>query len=254
MSDDFYIGYLPKSPDAQGRFTRRIVVAALAIIVAVALALTFGHEKLPAANFDFDKIQGFQGTIEASPYPSLVSANDRYLLVAPGKHGAAEQVSSFRGKAVQLQAKRIYRDGRTMLEVIPGSVQVTSPVSPVTIDDVELGNVSLIGEIVDSKCYTGVMNPGSGKVHRDCAARCISGGSPPLFVAKDRNGNTLVYVLAGADGKPLNREVLQRVAEPVRIEGKAARRGNALLLYADPQRITPVPEATIRSWGCQRKN
>jgi hypothetical protein len=29
--------------------------------------------------------------------------------------------------------------------------------------------MTLTGEIVDSKCYLGVMNPGQGKVHRDCA-------------------------------------------------------------------------------------
>lgn len=251
--DDFYIGYLPKSPASQGRFTRSVTVAVFVIITAAALALTFGHGKLPASNFDFDKIQSFQGTIETSPYPSLVSRDDRFLLVAPGKHGAGELIGSFAGKAVQLQAKRIYRDGRTMLEVMPGSVQLTSAAAMKAANDLDLGNISLIGEIVDSKCYTGVMNPGSGKVHRDCAARCISGGIPPLFVVKDKSGNTLVYVLADSDGKPLNRDVLQKVAEPVRIEGRAMRRGSTLLLYADPASITRIPEATIRSWSCPRK-
>ena len=253
MSDnDFYIGYLPKSPNSQGRFTKKVIVATFVVVVALALALIFGHEKLPASNFDFDNIQSFQGTIDASPYPTLVSGGERDLLVAPGKHGAAELIGSFAGKAVQLQAKRIYRDGRTMLEVMPGSVHVTSAAAPPAVSEVDLGNVLLIGEIVDSKCYTGVMNPGSGKVHRDCAARCISGEVPPLFLAKDKNGSTLVYLLAGTDGKPLNKEILQRVAKPVRIEGKAMRRGSTLLLYADPVKITPVPEATIRSWSCAR--
>ena len=32
---------------------------------------------------------------------------------------------------------------------------------------VDFGEVTLAGEIVDSKCYLGVMNPGNGKVHRD---------------------------------------------------------------------------------------
>ena len=44
--------------------------------------------------------------------------------------------------------------------------------------------VMLRGEIVDSKCYLGVMNPGEGTVHRDCAARCLSGGLPPMLVVR----------------------------------------------------------------------
>jgi len=252
VNDDFYIGYLPKSPESQGRFTRRVIALVFAVVVAVALALAFGHEKLPAANFDFDKVQSFQGTIETSPYPTLIlGTGERDLLVAPGKHGADDLIGSFAGKTVQLQAKRIYRDGRTMLEVMPGSVQLTATSAAPTTNDVDLGNVSLVGEIVDSKCYTGVMNPGTGKVHRDCAARCISGGIPPLFFAKDRNGATLLYQLAGADGKPLGKEVLPTVAQPVTIEGKALRRGSALLLYA--VKMAPVAEGTIRSWSCPRR-
>ena len=45
----------------------------------------------------------------------------------------------------------------------------------------DLDTFTLIGEIVDSKRYLGVMNPGNGKVHRDCAVRCLSGGIPPIF-------------------------------------------------------------------------
>ncbi len=95
------------------------------------------------------------------------------------------------------------------------------------------------------------MNPGEGKVHRDCAARCISGGAPPLLAAKDKNGSTVIYVLAAADRKPLGKDFLAVIAQPVTVEGRAARRGSTLLLYAD--KITPVTEETIRGWSCPRK-
>jgi len=251
MSDnDFYIGYLPKSPESQGRFTKRIVIVLILRVIALVSALIFGQERLPAANFEFGTIRHFEGTIEFSPYPTLVATESRYLLAAPGKHGADQLVRDFTGKNVSLDAKRIFRDGRTMLEVMPGSVKnAGGPSSPAPLD-VELGNVSLIGEIVDSKCYTGVMNPGRGKVHRDCAARCISGGIPPLLLAKNAQGEAELYQLAADDGKPLRKEILPMVAQPLTIEGKAFRRGNTLLLYAE--KITPIAEATVRGWSCPR--
>jgi len=249
--NDFYIGYLPKSPESQGRFTKRIVIVLILLVIVVVSALIFGQERLPVANFEFGTIRHFEGTIELSPYPTLASPDRRYLLAAPGKHGADQLVRDFTGKNVSLDAKRIFRDGRTMLEVMPGSVKnAGGPSSPAPLD-VELGNVSLIGEIVDSKCYTGVMNPGRGKVHRDCAARCISGGIPPLFLAKNNKGDAELYELADRDGKPVGKEILPMVAQPVTIEGKAFRRGSTLMLYAE--RFAPVMESTIRGWGCPRR-
>jgi len=248
--NDFYIGYLPKSPESQGRFTKRVAIALLSLAITIVLALCFGQQKLARAEFEFGTIRHFEGTIEFSPYPTLVAPDSRYLLVAPGKHGANELVRELEGKNVSLDGKRISRDGRTMLEVMPGSVKdaagPSSPASP----DVELGDVSLTGEIVDSKCYTGVMNPGNGKVHRDCAARCISGGIPPLLLAKNNKGDSELYQLTSRDGRALSKEVLRLVAQPVTIEGKAFRHGSALQLYAD--KITPVSEATIRGWSCPR--
>jgi len=260
--NDFYIGYLPKSPENQGRFTRRTVVFLALLVIGIVLILTLGQHKLPVANFEFDHVQKFQGTIDASPYPTLIVArpgmaaaggdSSRYLLVAPGKHGADDLLRGFDGKKVALDAKLIYRDGQTMLEVMPGSITASAVPATTASPDVDLGNVSLVGEIVDSKCYSGVMNPGSGKVHRDCATRCISGGIPPLFLAKNADGNAEIYELAGSDGRAMGKEVLGMVAEPVTIEGRLVRRGSSLLLYADANHIAPVPAATVRSWSCPR--
>src|SRR5262249_37671718 len=93
----------------------------------------------------------------------------------------------------------------------------------------DLGDAKLIGEIVDSKCYLGVMNPGERKVHRDCAARCISGGVPPMFVVRDSQGEIHTMLLASEDGHPLGRDVLPFVAEPVEISGRVFRSGETLV-------------------------
>ena len=107
---------------------------------------------------------------------------------------------------------------------------------------IDLGPVTLRGEIVDTKCYLGVMNPGEHKVHRDCAVRCISGGVPPAFLARDTSGDSRVLLLVGEDGRALSREVLPFVAEPLEISGVLVRTGPMLTLKADPARFRHVTE------------
>jgi hypothetical protein len=94
-----------------------------------------------------------------------------------------------------------------------------------------LGEFDLVGEIADSKCYLGNMNPGNGKVHRDCAVRCLSGGISPVFVTNDFHGSPAVLLLTGSNQKPLPKEAfLDRVAQPMRIHGTVMQIGNTLLL------------------------
>jgi hypothetical protein len=88
---------------------------------------------------------------------------------------------------------------------------------------------------VDTKCHLGVMNPGQGKVHRECAVRCISGGAPPGFLVRDANGETRLLLLTGADGRALGREVLDFVAEPVTIRGQLVKLGTTLILKSEPR-------------------
>ena len=77
------------------------------------------------------------------------------------------------------------------------------------------------------------MNPGEGKVHRDCAARCIAGGAPPLLaVGGGLPGGRLVS-LAGSRGESIHSQVLDFVAEPVTIEGELIRHGDQFRLFAD---------------------
>ena len=91
----------------------------------------------------------------------------------------------------------------------------------------------LAGEIVDGKCYLGVMNPGEGKVHRDCAARCIAGGAPPLLAVAGGPPRGRLVSLAGSRGESIHAQVLDFVAEPVTIEGELIRHGDHYSLYAD---------------------
>jgi hypothetical protein len=72
------------------------------------------------------------------------------------------------------------------------------------------------------------MNPGAGKVHRDCAVRCISGGIPPAFLVRDSSGNIVTLLLAH-----WKRELLDHIAEPVTVRGDLVRSAGRLTLYQE---------------------
>ena len=119
-----------------------------------------------------------------------------------------------------------------MLEVMPGSITPVVARAPSShIVPVSSGSIEVTGEIVDTKCFLGVMNPGRSKVHRDCAARCISGGVPPALLV-EAGGKSRLYLLAGADGAPLDpRTILDRVAEPVIVRGELWKLGESYSIH-----------------------
>jgi hypothetical protein len=235
--EEFYVGYLPNAPRSLGKLIRNVSIALLGVAVFIALTLVSGLQKLPLSVFEFGQVQEFAGIVQAKPYPTLLvkqgNSLAQYWLVAEGKHGT--EVADFDGKTVKLKATRIYRDGLTMLEIVADSLQAVNDAVNTNLPTTDLGTFTLVGEIVDSKCYLGVMNPGATKVHRECAVRCISGGIPPLLIARDNEGNKVALQLVSASGVPVNQAVLDFVAEPVEITGQVVRTGEQLLLKADPK-------------------
>jgi hypothetical protein len=241
--NEFYVGYLSKAPAGIARLVRRTVAFLLLGAALLAVVLARSQEGFPASAFEFAQIREFQGTLQADPYPALRvarpgaagdAAYSQYLIVAEGKHGAEPQLARYGGMPVKLRGKLIYRDNRTMIELAPGSVTALDAAPSPPSVAIDLGTVTLTGEIVDSKCYLGVMNPGEGKVHRDCAARCLSGGIPPAFVTRDTKGKTSVYLLTDASGHALSPSWLaDHAAQPITIRGRLLRSGDTLTLRAE---------------------
>ena len=233
---DFYIGYLPQAPVATARFIKRIV-AGLAVVALVA-AMTLVLSQMPFARsiFEFGTSRNFEGVVATSPYPMLVVPRpgshevSQYLLVAPGKHGADSLVAAFAGKHVRLQGQLIYRDGQTMVEIDPKTITAMDSAQNSGPETIDLGTTTLTGEIVDSKCYLGVMNPGRGKVHRDCAARCLSGGIPPALLTSTGE----IVLLVNRDGKAFAQDALRAfVDEVVVVRGDLVRRGEIKMMQAE---------------------
>ena len=249
-NDEFYVGYEPNVQPELAKRTVRIIAGLFAVTLCVSVLLVFGQQRFTPAVFEFQQYKEFEGLIEDRPVPSLlvrrpgatgvVSAVSRYPLVLPGKHGASLSVRGFKGTWVHLQGSLIYRGEQAMIELVPNSIRALPFLPDAGVSaasDEALGVFTIVGEIVDSKCYLGVMNPGNGKVHKDCAVRCISGGIPPALLVRSRDEESLVLLLVGTDGRQLNGEILDKVGEPVQIQGRVVRIGDTLRLIAEPQSI-----------------
>jgi hypothetical protein len=245
-SDEFYIGYADRAPMGTARFVRRWVGILGAVGVGVALAVALTQQTFDDTTFEFGQTRDFQGRIEVTPYPALLvprqGATDaarsvsRLHLVARGKHGADDMVRALNGQAAGLSGMLIYRDDQTMIEVRAGSVEPSAlgnggPAIKQTMED--LGTVTLQGEIVDSKCFLGVMNPATWTPHRACAVRCVSGGIPPMLVVRDSSGVLAHVLLADAQGRPIGRALLDVIAEPIEVTGRLERHNGQLFLFAD---------------------
>ncbi len=247
-NDDFFIGYLPKMPQSRARYLHRLVILILVILPLIAWLLVSRQAGFSAAVYEFGDVKDFEGVILEKPYPMLAvlrpgntdpqHANSLYYLVGPAKSGAASEVAGMDSSHVRLKGTLLYHDDQTMIEVVPGSVEKqegqTTNINP----KITLENISLKGEIVDSKCFLGVMKPGNLKTHRSCAKMCIRGGIPPVLVVRNQEGVARYFVLAGRDGQPINNEVLPLVAEPVRVTGNLVLQDSRAILYTDPNQIT----------------
>ncbi|MCP3919662.1 MAG: hypothetical protein GY711_29365 [bacterium] len=244
--DDFYVGYLPESPPALGRITKRRVGMLLALVLALSALLSAAQRPVSSAVFEFGNHRSFEGWIVEKPYPQLLverpgdtAGVSRWLLTVYGKRGAGPAVAGLDGKRVTVDGQLIYKGERTMIEILPESIEAVegAPAFARTAPDgwlEDLGVQTLRGEIVDLKCYLGVMKPGNLKPHRACATRCISGGVPPVLLVRDHQGHAKYLLLASEAGGTVNDAVLDRIAEPLEITGRVERMDDLFVLYADP--------------------
>ena len=248
MNDVFYIGWEAKAAPGIGKTLRKVVIALLLLALLAPVVLAVSQRMIGASVFEWGNHKSFSGILQTTPYPHLLVLRpgnadglprySTYYLVAPWKFGLDhEAVAPLDGKSVTLKGTLIYRSNQTMIETKLEWIQANDKTPAAQLpraSKVALGKQTLTGEIVDSKCFLGVMNPGQLTPHRACAIRCISGGVPPVLLVRQKDGPAIYLLLVSAEGKPVNKQVLEMVAEPVEIAGEVERQGELLILRADP--------------------
>jgi hypothetical protein len=234
--NEFYIGYMPYAGEKTASFVRRIVFGLGIVVISVTTVIVLSQRPFSTATFEYGIPANIQGQLFESPVPHLVAylgqdvqgkpVTQTILLVGFGKAGASNVVSDFKkrmqhnveGMSVNVIGNLIYGDGKSLMQV-DKSADITKLSSGNSHSNertlsVEEEQVTVEGEIVDPKCYFGVMKPGEDKPHRSCAIRCISGGIPPVFHAGNR-----YFILLDEDGKPVNKEVLPFVGDRISLSG-----------------------------------
>ena len=232
---DFYIGYEPRMAPALARRIRAAAVVLLAIAVVLPVVLIAAHDRFAPGVFEFGRTRVVEGRLVEFPYPALdVSPREFYWLVGPGKHGSSALVRGLDGRSVRVRGSLIERDGEKMLQLAPDDIETlagSSETKPSA--TVRIRTVSVVGELVDSKCHLGVMKPGEGPVHRDCAVRCLLGAVPPMISVRDPRGVPARLALVNADGRPFFSDFSSLAGRPLRIRGTLVGQGARRFLAAD---------------------
>lgn len=234
--NDFFVGYSStfgrESPYT--RVVRRFVeiLALIAVFLGLAIPSLQGS---PGDGTYESETMTISGIVRTWPAPLLEVERDGrtewVLLVSAFKHGAMGRAEPLRDRRVSATGYRIAREGVEMLELLGGEEGLRAAGegameqrAPARLVETE---VELRGEVMDPKCYLGAMRPGRGKVHLACAARCIEGGIPPLFVA-DRirtDGRAWDgprhYLLLRADGEPVGASAARMVGVPTMVRGES---------------------------------
>jgi hypothetical protein len=234
-ADDFYVGYAPNAPRNSQRILIISAVLLISIAIAVALVLALKQNKFSTASFEYKKIH-VKGYLYQIPVPYVKvyygksfdhnNVTQTIILTGNGKHGAEKIISEFQkenldwkeGTLVEVEGNPIYGDGKLLLQLeSPGEITMTHSSNDIDamhrkILDVTSDN--LIGEIVDPKCYFGVMKPGEGKTHRSCAIRCISGGIPPVLKTSDD-----YFLIVGENFQPIASEIVDIIGDNVSLTG-----------------------------------
>jgi len=248
MNDDFYIGYLAQSPPRLARHTRLVVVVLALVVTATAVLVAARQRPAEAGTFEFGVKRTFEGVLYEEPLPLLRvphqgGAATNYLLVGFGKHGLPKFARGHHGQCVRLAGSLIQKGPAVMVEL--NDEASFTPLGPAMDSDAfpageAVGEVVLTGELVDTKCYFGVMRPATGKVHRACAVRCLSGGVPPGLLLRDADGNATVVLLAGLDEAGVKLDP-QWAARIIQVEGLLLVRDRMAVVQTRRLRLVDEP-------------
>ena len=258
--DSFYIGYLPKAPAEYRNFVRLIVFAILVVMYFTIIIVVTNQQKFSTGIFERNKLTELEGVLMLQPFPAIKTLYGKDLygnpvvktipLVNYGKFGAepvinsvvANNTSDLNKLWIKVRGKLIYNKGITILELSEKekSVLEVKTASKNQLDGIatskikDHGGSTFYGQIIDPKCYFGVMKPGEGKPHSDCAIRCIAGGIQPMLMIRNEKGQETFFILRDTSGMPVNSRVLSYVGMPVEVSGKITKVDDWLILKTDP--------------------
>jgi hypothetical protein len=235
---------------------KKYLLVLFPIVIVLGVLIALSQKKFGSGTFEFGTLTEVTGVYSDVPVPNLKVVNGkdvwgnedilRIPLIGYGKFGAGgiitgvekQKNTSLEGKEVTLKGTLLYNDGKLLMQLDANDSPLLNVAENKNVDGSlrtkELGTVDVKGEIVDPKCFFGVMKPGEGKPHKDCAIRCILGGMPPVLKVEADDGRENYYLILGTNGEKLNEAVRDFVASPVELHAKAVQYDDWIVLYVDP--------------------
>ncbi|MGF1544126.1 MAG: hypothetical protein ACFB00_06460 [Parvularculaceae bacterium] len=241
-----FVGW-DKAPGVDRRFLFGAIPLALGAVGGLSYVLSSRMDDPGAGAWLTGATHVIDGVVVSKPYPMIRTPDPAApfgmrtaLIVSEAKCTNGLEYAALEGAPARASGVLIERGARRMLEVPLATPKWLEPLDEIADaatlarpPEERLGRAELAGNIMDSKCFFGVMKPARGRTHKACAALCVRSGIPPSFWARTRDGREAVLLVTDAAGGPLTTEILPLIADPVRATGEIVRVGDLLQFRAD---------------------
>ncbi len=239
----FFIGWEDKpaaAPTSHAKSRALIFLVAGLALAGVGAAIQQGFSS--PAKWDFTETT-FSGIMIAQPYPTLIADGEVHYLALQNKQAVAvEDAVPFHLKTVDIVGTMIKDPNQPVAMIAVKNADAISSNGDLATDPRPLASapvpVTLRGEIIDSKCAFGAMNPATLKPHRACAIACLSGNIPPVLLVRHDGGNRAThYLLVDDQGQTMKEAAIKFAALPIEISGSVSSFGDWHILRATPDSI-----------------
>lgn len=235
MKDDFYIGWSNEAPKSYAKKARYFFITAVLGLLAVAILFVTNQQTYNSSLFEFGTLSEVEGVLVDKPAwgirAEIEGETKTIFFVGFGKSGPDQSLIKMRknhglevGDEVIMRGTLFHFQGKYGMELteLEKSFVSSTKRAIMTAPPEELGQMTLQGEIVDPKCFFGVMNPATKAVHRSCAIRCISGGITPVLAIRFKGEFVDYYFIDGFTPENLEKMILPFVGLPVEVSGLAS--------------------------------
>lgn len=245
---DFFIGWA-EMPDTDRRFFLKAGAGLMIGASGIAGFVAASQAPVGTGSWDIATFKDFKGVVTNTPYPMLRTRDidgtvRTAMLVCQVKCGVDLRLGAMAGKSVVINGSLVQRGEYASIAVADGPEwlrELDGPADPALAfpEPEPLGEITLAGEILDTKCWFGAMRPGEGKVHKACASLCIRSGIPPAFFARDARDNAALLIMTENGGR-FGETMLAHVADPVEVTGAVSRVGDVFVMDVAPESVRRV--------------